>query len=50
MPEFKVNWNRKISSDVDPTLKRFKRWMTEHGYRPACIESYLKPIKRFLKY
>lgn len=49
MTGLKVNWNRQITTDVNPTIKRFERWLTEHSYREACIESYLKPIKRFLK-
>jgi site-specific recombinase XerD len=49
MAGIKVNWSRQISTDIDPALKRFERWLTEHGYREACIESYLKPIKRFLR-
>jgi integrase/recombinase XerD len=35
--------------DVNPPLKRFERWLNEHGYRDACINSYLRPIERFLK-
>jgi integrase/recombinase XerD len=45
----RVNWNRQISTDVDPTLRKFERWLVEQGYRDACIKTYLKPIKRFLK-
>jgi hypothetical protein len=45
----RVNWNRQIITDVNPALKRFERWLTEHGYRDACINSYLRPIERFLK-
>ena len=45
----RVNWNRQIITDVNPALKRFKRWLTEHGYRDACINTYLRPIERFLK-
>ena len=45
----RVNWNREIITDVNPALKRFERWLTEHGYRNACINTYLRPIERFLK-
>jgi hypothetical protein len=45
----RVNWNRQIIKDVNPALKRFERWLNEHGYRNACINSYLRPIERFLK-
>ena len=44
-----MNWNRQIITDVNPALKRFERWLSEHGYRDACISSYLRPIERFLK-
>jgi hypothetical protein len=40
----KVNWNRQMATDFDPVLGRFERWLVEHGYREACIESYKKPI------
>jgi hypothetical protein len=49
MTSQRVNWNREIIMDVNPVLKRFERWLTEHGYRDACINSYLRPIERFLK-
>ena len=45
----RVNWNRQIITDVNPALKRFERWLNEHGYRDACINTYLRPIERFLK-
>ena len=45
----RVNWNREIITDVNPALKRFERWLTEHDYRDACINTYLRPIERFLK-
>lgn len=49
MPGLKVNWTRQIIKDVNPSLNRFERWLNEHGYRNACIETYLRPIARFLK-
>ena len=45
----RVIWNRQIAKDVYPALKRFERWLTEHGYRDACINTYLRSIERFLK-
>lgn len=33
---------------MNPTLKHFERWMVDHGYRDASIDSYLKAIRLYL--
>ncbi|MCX6669041.1 MAG: tyrosine-type recombinase/integrase [Methanothrix sp.] len=49
MPGLKVNWSRtQFNADVNPALKRFERWLIEHGYREACIQTYVGAIRKFL--
>jgi len=49
MSGIKVNWNRQITKDVNPALRKFERWLNEQGYRDLTINSYLRTIARFLK-
>jgi integrase/recombinase XerD len=49
MPKLKVDWSRKNSNDVDPTLRRFERWLVENGYREACVLTYTGAVKKFLE-
>jgi hypothetical protein len=44
----KVDWNRKNTADVTPTLRRFERWLVENGYREACVETYVGAVRKFL--
>ncbi|MGA9099787.1 MAG: hypothetical protein WB392_12750 [Methanotrichaceae archaeon] len=45
----RMNWDRsQFKFDMDPTLKRFKRWMIDRGYRDASIDDYLKAIRLYL--
>jgi integrase len=37
------------TTDVNPTLKRFERWLIENGYRDACIDTYVGGVRKFLK-
>jgi hypothetical protein len=48
MPKLKVDWSRQKSTDVNPTLRRFERWLVEHGYRDACILTYTSAVEKFL--
>ncbi len=50
MAKISVSWDRsQLQFDTNPVLKRFARWMTDHGYRDASIEDYLKAIQLYLK-
>ena len=49
MPRLKVDWSRKTTTDIDPTLRRFERWLVENGYREACIQTYVGAIRKFLR-
>ncbi len=45
----RMNWKRsEIKLDTNPTLRSFERWLKEHGYRDACIETYRRYIKKYL--
>lgn len=49
----KVDWSRKNSTDIDPTVRRFERWLVENGYRDACVQTYvstkaIKPVMQNL--
>ena len=44
-----VDWSRKNTTDVKPTLKRFERWLTEQGYREACVDTYVGAVDKFLR-
>ena len=48
MARLKVDWSRKNTTDVDPTIRRFERWLNEHGYREACVETYVGAVRKFL--
>ena len=48
MTRLKVDWSRKNTTDVDPTIRRFERWLNEHGYREACVETYVGAVRKFL--
>lgn len=46
----RVKWNcTQVQVDINPVLKHFERWLREQGHRDACIETYLKEIKPYLK-
>ena len=48
--KIRMNWDRSQHQfDMNPTLKRFERWMIDHGYRDASIDNYLKAIRLYLK-
>jgi integrase/recombinase XerD len=48
--KIKINWDRSQHQfDTNPILKRFERWMTDHGYRDASIDDYLKAIGLYLR-
>jgi hypothetical protein len=48
--KFMMNWDRsQHQPDANPTLKRFERWMIDHGYRDASIDNYIKAIRLYLK-
>lgn len=49
MARLKVNWSRKTTTDIDPTLRRFERWLVENGYREACVQTYVGAVKKFLR-
>jgi hypothetical protein len=45
-----MNWDRSQHQfDINPTLKRFERWMIDHGYRNASMDGYLKATRLYLK-
>jgi integrase/recombinase XerD len=45
-----INWDRpQHQFDTNPILKKFARWMTDHGYRDSSIEGYLKAIELYLR-
>ena len=50
MSKPKVDWSRQKSKDVNPTLRRFERWLVENGYREACVLTYTDAIKKFLDF
>lgn len=46
----RVDWKRsQVQVDISPVLKHFEQWLREQGYRDACIDTYLKAIKHYLK-
>lgn len=46
----RVNWDRsQVRVDLNPTLKRFERWMNDQGYRNVSVDNYLKAIRLYLK-
>ena len=50
MIKIKISWNRSQHQfDMNPILKKFTRWMTDHGYRDASIDGYLKAIGLYLR-
>ena len=45
-----ISWHRsQRNSNANPILKKFARWMTDHGYRDASIDDYLRAIGLFLR-
>jgi len=45
----KLNWKRdQTKLDTNPILRSFERWLREHGYRDACIDTYTKSIRQYL--
>ena len=47
--KIRMNWDRSQHQvDMNPIMKRFERWMTDHGYRDASIDNYLKAIRLYL--
>lgn len=49
MARLKVDWSRKNTTDVTPTLRRFERWLLENGYREACVQTYVGAVSNFLR-
>lgn len=49
MSRIKVDWSRQITTDVNPVLRKFERWLNEQGYRSLTINAYRITIARFLK-
>jgi len=50
MAKINISWDRsQRNSDANPILKKFARWMTDHGYRDASIDDYLRAIGLFLR-
>jgi hypothetical protein len=47
MTKLRVDWSRKNTTDVDPTIRRFERWLNEHGYREACVQTYVGAVRKF---
>jgi hypothetical protein len=48
--KIRMKWDRsQIKSDANPILKRFERWMIDHGYSEATIDDYLKAIRLFIQ-
>jgi hypothetical protein len=48
--KIRINWDRShLQFDTNPILKKFVRWMTDHGYRDASIDGYLKAIGLYLR-
>ena len=48
MTRLKVDWICKNTTDVDPTIRRFERWLVENGYREACVQTYTGAVREFL--
>ena len=48
MTKLRVDWSRKNTTDVDPTIRRFERWLSENGYREACVQTYSGAVRKFL--
>jgi len=48
--KIRMSWDRsQLQFDMSPTLKRFERWMIDHGYRTASVDNYLEAIRLYLK-
>ena len=47
--KIRMIWDRsQLQFEMNPTLKKFERWMIDRGYRDASIDNYLKAIRLYL--
>jgi len=48
--KIRTRWDRlQTKFDANPILKRFGRWMIDHGYSEASIDDYIKAIRLYLQ-
>ena len=45
-----INWDIKITTDFEPSLKRFRRYLENQGMREATITGYVGNAARYLKF
>jgi hypothetical protein len=47
-----LDWNKRKKSvlDFDPTLKQFRKFLLNEGYRQATIEGYVNKVRMYLKH
>jgi integrase/recombinase XerD len=45
-----TDWTIAATSDFEPSLKRFRRYLEDQGRREATIEGYMGNVKRYLKF
>lgn len=45
-----TNWSIKVTTDFEPSLNRFRRYLEDQGRRETTIEGYLGNVNRYLKF
>ncbi len=45
-----INFDIKITTDFEPALKRFRRYLEGQGMRKATVTGYLGNVRRYLKF
>lgn len=50
MKRMNIKWDIVTTTDFEPSLKRFRRYLEDNGMREATITGYLGNVERYLKF
>ena len=50
MQRVTIDWSMGITTDFEPSLKRFRRYLEDRGIRDATITTYLGNVHRYLRF
>jgi integrase/recombinase XerD len=50
MKRLDIDWNVHATTDFEPALRRFRRYLEDNGFRKSTIEGYVGNVGRYLKF
>jgi len=50
MKRLGIDWNVHTKTDFEPSLRRFRRYLEDNGFRESTIEGYVDNVGRYLKF